>query len=83
MQDFETMSDAADVARKILAGTMEPHLGCGLIAAIAEKINYPDALDKFTHLAHLQSGHEEVGFTAESCFPDILAACRTLVARQP
>lgn len=61
---------------------MEPHHGCGLIGGIGEKLDHPMALADFVHLAHLQEGHEEFGFTKEPCLPDILAACRELLAGQ-
>lgn len=82
MQNFDTMQDAVRVARQVLAGEMDPNLGCGLIAAIGEKINFPSALLSFTLLGHEQYGHEGLGITAESCVPEILEACRELVAAQ-
>ena len=82
MQTFETMQDAVRVAREVLAGSMAPHLGCGLIGGIGEKLNHPAVLADFIHLAHLQESHEHLGFTKESCLPDIMAACRELVAVQ-
>jgi len=82
MQNFETMHDAVRVARQVLSRDMDANLGCGLIAAIAEKINYPTVLLGFTLLSHEQYGHERLGTTAESCVPDILEACRELVAAQ-
>lgn len=59
------MEDAVRVAKQILAGEMEPNLGCGLIAAISEKINHPSAFLGFTLLAHEQYGHEGLGITSE------------------
>lgn len=82
MQNFETMEDAVKVAKQVLAGEIEPNMGCGLIAAIGEKINHPSTLLVFTLLAHEQCGHESLGIAAESCVPDILEACRELVAAQ-
>ena len=70
-------------ARAVLDGTREPQLGCGLVAGIAARIDYPDVLLEFVHLAHLldEPGHPR--FTAADCLPDILAACRALVASAP
>jgi hypothetical protein len=82
MQSFESMDDAERVARQVLAGEMDPNLGCGLIARIAEKINYPSELGMFLLLSHEQYGHEELGITAKSCVPEILEACREFVATQ-
>ena len=79
MQKFESMDDAVQVAREVLAGKTDPYLGCGLIGAIGRQLNYPVALQLFTILAHEQTGHEHLGITAESCLSDILAACRDLV----
>lgn len=70
------------MAAEVLDGSMDPHLGCGLIGGIGEKLNHDAALADFIHLAHLQQGHEELGFTKESCLPDIITACRELVAVQ-
>ena len=78
MQTFESLDDAIRVARQVLAGTMDPNLGCGLIAGIGEKLKYPSELLAFTALAHEQFGHEGRGMTAESCVPAILEACREL-----
>lgn len=82
MKTFETMEDAVRVAGEVLAGSMEPHLGCGLIGKIGEKLNHHPALMEFVHLTHLQNGHEHLGYTKESLLPDIMFACRQLVAVQ-
>ena len=70
------------MAGEILEGSMDPHLGCGLIGGIGEKLNHTAALAEFIHLAHLQLGHEQFGVTKEFCLPDIMAACRELMAVQ-
>ncbi|MDR7132827.1 hypothetical protein J2X06_000011 [Lysobacter niastensis] len=82
MQNFESMEDAVRVARQVLSGEMDPNLGCGLIAGIGEKLNYPTELGMFLLLGHEQYDHEGLGITAESCVPDILEACRELLAGQ-
>jgi hypothetical protein len=82
MQNFETMQDAVTVARQVLAGEIDPNLGCGLIAEIGEKNNHARPLLAFTLLSHEQHGHEGLGITPESCVPDILEACGELVAAQ-
>jgi hypothetical protein len=82
MKNFDTMKDARRVAREVLAGTMDPHLGCGLIGSIGEKLNHHPALMEFIHIAHLLEGPGHVGFTKESLLPDIMAACREFAAVQ-
>ncbi|WP_166213190.1 hypothetical protein [Cognatiluteimonas telluris] len=82
MQTFESINDAVRVARQVLAGEIDPNLGCGLIAGIAEKINFPSSLSTFLLLGHEQYGHEDLGINAESCVPEIMEACRELVAAQ-
>ena len=82
MQNFETMQDAVRVAEQVLAGEIDPNLGCGLIAAIGEKNNHPSSLLGFTLLSHEQHGHEGSGITAESCIPEILEACREFLSAQ-
>ena len=82
MQNFETMEDACRVAREVVAGTMEPSLGCGLIGGIGEKLNHHPALMEFIHIAHLLEGSGHEGFIKESLLPDIMVACRELAAVQ-
>ena len=76
------MEDARRVATQILGGDVDPNLGCGLIAGIGEKLDYPNQLGMFLLLGHEQHGHEGLGITAESRVPAILAACRELLAAQ-
>ena len=80
MQTFESMEDAVRVAREVLTGDMDPNLGCGMIAGIGKRINYPSELGAFLILDHEQYGHEGLGLTAQSCVPEILNACRELLA---
>jgi hypothetical protein len=82
MHEFESMNDAVRVARRVLAGKIDPNLGCGLIAGIGEKLGHPSELAVFMLLGHEQYGHEGLGITAESCVADILEACRELLAAQ-
>ena len=82
MQTFDSMKDALLVASRVLAGEIEPKLGCNMIAAVGENLGHPRELSMFALLAHEQSGHESLGITAASCVPDILAACRDLLAPQ-
>lgn len=76
----DSIRKARKLAAAVLAGQIEPNLGCGLIAEVAERLNHPSALLDFVHLAHLQEDHESLGYTAENCVPDILQACKALAA---
>ena len=82
MQSFETIEDAVRVANEIISGKMEPHLGCGLIAAVGEKNNYPTQLQMFELLAHEQDSHEHLGITKAATSPHIINACHELIASQ-
>ena len=77
---FESMDDAVRIARDVLSGSVDPYLGCGLIASIETKLNNPPVLQIFGLLDHEISGHEHVGFTKTSLLPGILEACRVLTA---
>ena len=80
MLQFESKTDAMRIANEILAGNVDPYLGCGLIASIGAKLNYPPNLQVFSLLDHDKSGHEHVSLTKDDVLPDILEACRKLVA---
>ena len=82
MQSFESQEDALRVAQEVLAGTMDANLGCGLIRSIAQGNNFPDHLMSFVLRGHEQDDHEHLGMTAESLKPEIMQACRELIARQ-
>jgi hypothetical protein len=84
MHSFDTLEDALRVAQQVMQGEIDPNLGCSLIAEINEKVGFAPELNVFLSLAHDQYDHEKVGFTTESCVPEILDACRHLVlARRP
>lgn len=70
------------MAREVLSGTMDPHLGCGLVGGIGKKLNHHPSLMEFIHIAHLLEGPGHEGFTEESLLPNIMVACRELVAVQ-
>ncbi len=82
MPSFETIEDAERIAHEILAGTMDPNLGCGLIRSIAQGNNFPSQLMIFVLLGHEQYDHEHLGMTADSLKPEILQACLELVGGQ-
>jgi hypothetical protein len=81
MQTLESNDDAVKVAGQVLQGLIDPHLGCGFIAAVARKLNEPPDLQVFTLLCHEQSGHEHVGITPDSLVPAIIEACKELAER--
>jgi hypothetical protein len=81
--DLDAPGAAREVARQILDGTMNPNLGCGLIAEICQRNNWPRELQVFHLMAHEQEGHEHLGFDAENTAPLILAECRELLKRDP
>lgn len=70
------------IAKQVLAGEIDANLGCGLIAGIGEKLNYPSELGMFMLLSHEQHGHEDLGISTTSCISDILEACRELLGAQ-
>jgi hypothetical protein len=76
----DSMDKAQAIARCVLAGEVSPSLGCGLIAELAERLNSPRSLIEFIHIAHLQHGHESLGFTAESLVADIMSECQALLS---
>lgn len=80
MKTYDTLQDARRVAREILGDAIDPHLGCGLIGGIGQKLNCTSALMEFVHLAHLIEEPGHPGFSRESLLPEILAACRELLA---
>jgi hypothetical protein len=75
----DSMNKAVTLARAVLGGTIEPALGCGLIAEVAARLQFPSDLLNLEHLSHLQHGHGALGFTTEGLRPEILKACELLV----
>jgi len=82
MQSFDTIEDAIRVDGEIISAKIDPHLGCGLIAAVSEKNNHPSMLTSFDLLSHEQDGHEHLGITRRSTLPHIMQACHELIASQ-
>ena len=77
----QLMDEAITIARRIVAGEIDPNEGCAGIGRINDKLRLPDELLAFGQLAHEQIGHEHLGMTAENCRPDILAESRKLIER--
>ncbi|WP_156087823.1 hypothetical protein [Lysobacter sp. Root667] len=70
----------AEIARRTIAGRVNPNDACTLLVEVNDSLNYPDELSAFSALAHEQYGHEYLGFTAESCAVEIIKECHRLVA---
>jgi len=70
----------AEIARRIIAGRVNPNDACTLLDEVSESLNYPDELSAFAALAHEQYGHEYAGYTAESCAVEIIKESHRLVA---
>lgn len=75
-----SLAKAVALARAVLDGTVSPEVGCDLIAEVSATIGYPQELEEFEHLAHLQHGHEQFGFSAASVESQVMEACKTLAA---
>ena len=69
---------ARHIAKAIIAGTVDANHGCGRIAEINHELGWPDELSAFGALAHEQSGHENLGITAETVRPAIIEEARRL-----
>ena len=74
------MQEAVAVAGRVVAGELEPSLGCSMIGEINHELDWPADLSALGMLAHEQTGHEHVGITSESCVPEIITECEKLVA---
>jgi hypothetical protein len=73
-------SSCAEIARRVIAGRVNADDACSLLAEVSESLRSPKELADFEHLAHLQHGHESLGYTAASCAAEILQECHRLVA---
>lgn len=80
MPNYNSIEDALLVAKDILSGRVDPNLGCGLIAEVYRQLGSPQFLRQFSLLADEQNGHEALGISARACVPEIMAACRELIA---
>ena len=76
---YDSMADARRVAAEIVNRSMEPSLGCSLIASISSKLASPSELQPFELLAHEQSGHEHIGIHPTELVPLIFQACHELL----
>ena len=75
----ELFAQAVEIARRIVAGEVDPNAGCAEIGKINDALIWPEELGALGLLAHEQTGHENLGITAENCVPDILTEAKELV----
>ena len=75
------MEGCTEIARRIIAGRVNPNDACTLLAEVSRSLNFPIELETFYALSHDQHGHEHLGFTAESCAQEIIEECHNLLAR--
>lgn len=83
MSSFRTLQDARLIAREVVDGTMDPVLGCELIAGICERLYEPPELVPFMDLARHAKENGQQGPVRDPVLQDILAACRRLAAEAP
>jgi len=74
------VAHAREVAKLMLAGVMTPRHGCARIAEVSTAIGSPRELALFELLNHEQYGHERISITLESVTPEVINACKKLVA---
>ena len=73
------LGKAKAIACQIVSGELPANEGCRQIADIAGAINVSE-LAQLEHLAHLQDGsHNHLGWTADSCAPEIIEECKVLI----
>lgn len=69
---------AKKIAEHIIIGDIQPNEGCSLIGQISDQLEWPSELGEFSLLAHEQTGHENLGITAENIRPEIFKAAKNL-----
>ena len=74
------LEEARLIARRVVAGLMDPNEACALIAEVCVRGDWPTELLAFSALAHEQDGHEALGFDRKNTAPLIVDACETLLA---
>jgi hypothetical protein len=79
-QSVPLLQGCGEIARRIIAGRVNPNDACTLLAEVSESLNSPDELWAFETLAHEQYGHEHIGITAESCAAEIIEECHRIVS---
>ena len=79
----ESLEKAKSIAESIVSGRVDPNEGADEIAQICHDLDYPDVLIDLMHLAHLQEGHEDLGYHKENLRKDIIEEARKLIGRLP
>ena len=73
---------AKKIAKAIIAGDISPNEGCRKIGEINFQLDWPEELAEFGLLAHVQTGHENLGITAENIQGEIREAAEQLLQRE-
>jgi hypothetical protein len=79
-QSLPLLQGCGEIARRIIAGQIDPNDACALLAEVSGSLNSPDELWAFEALAHERYGHEHLGLTTESCAAEIIKECHRLVS---
>ncbi len=79
----ESLETVKDIAEAIVQGRIDLHDGANQIAQICHDLNYPDDLLDMMHMAHLQEGHENLGYNKENLRKDIFEEARRLIEKLP
>ncbi len=77
------LDKAKEIAKMILAGQIDPNEGANQIANICHDLDYPDSLLDLLHLAHIQEGHEHLGFHKENIRDEIIKEAEKLIGAKP
>jgi len=75
----EGLEKARGIATMILFGQIDPHEGANQISNICHDLDYPYILLDFLHLAHIQEGHEHLGFYKENTRDEIIKEAEKLI----
>ncbi|GGI87239.1 hypothetical protein [Shewanella gelidii] len=73
--------NAINIAQSIIAGNIDPNLGCDKLAQLCEENNHPSELAMFSLLSHDQRGHEHLGFDLENTATEIIEESRKFVSK--
>jgi hypothetical protein len=79
-RSLSLLDGCVEIARRIIAGRVNPNDACALLAEVSQSLSSPDEIWVFEVLAHEQYGHEHLGMTAESSAADIVNECHRLVS---
>ncbi len=79
----KSLKTAKTIAESILSGQIDPHDGADQIAQICHDLDYPDILLDLMHIAHIQEGHEHLGYYKHNLRQGILDEARKLIEKLP